>query len=93
MRQQTLASQASFEKYGRKSRRELFLDEMERVVPWPELEALVEPHFPNSQPKAKSIIMNVSPVVSIIMNTRSRVGDVRCLARGGGSIGARPTRR
>jgi len=26
-----LASQASFEKYGRKSRRELFLDEMEMV--------------------------------------------------------------
>ena len=48
MRQQTLASQLSFEKYGRKSRRELFLDEMERVVPWPELEALVEPHYPKA---------------------------------------------
>jgi IS5 family transposase len=45
MRQQTLASQASFEKYGRKSRRELFLDEMEQVVPWGELESLVEPHY------------------------------------------------
>ena len=48
MRQQTLASQLSFEKYGRKSRRELFLDEMERVVPWPELQALVEPHYPKA---------------------------------------------
>jgi IS5 family transposase len=48
MRQVTLASQASFEKYGRKSRRELFLDEMEQVVPWPELEALVEPHYPKA---------------------------------------------
>jgi transposase, IS5 family len=48
MKQQTLASQASFEKYGRKSRRELFLDEMERVVPWCELEALVEPHYPKA---------------------------------------------
>jgi IS5 family transposase len=54
MRQQTLSSQASFEKYGRKSRRELFLDEMERGVPWPELEALVEPHYPNSS-GAKSL--------------------------------------
>ena len=45
MRQQTLASQVGFEKYGRKSRRELFLDEMERVVPWAELAALVEPHY------------------------------------------------
>ncbi len=34
MKQQTFASQLSFEKYGRKSRRELFLDEMEAVVPW-----------------------------------------------------------
>jgi IS5 family transposase len=39
MRQQTLASQASFEKFGRKSRRELFLDRMEQVVPWAELSA------------------------------------------------------
>lgn len=45
MGQQTLASQASFERYGRKSRRELFLEEMDRVVPWAELEFLVEPHY------------------------------------------------
>ena len=48
MKQQTFASQSSFEKYGRKSRRELFLDEMEQVVPWTELQALVEPHYPKS---------------------------------------------
>src|SRR6202047_3401076 len=48
MRQQSLASQGSFEKYGRKSRRELFLDEMEQVVPWTELEALVEPYYPKA---------------------------------------------
>jgi IS5 family transposase len=34
--QQTLASQASFEKHGRKSKRELFLDQMNQVVPWSE---------------------------------------------------------
>lgn len=45
MKQQSLAAQMTFEKYGRKSRRELFLDEMEVVVPWPALEALVEPHY------------------------------------------------
>ena len=48
MRQQTLASQASFEKFGRKGKRELFLDHMEQVVPWPELLALVEPHYPRA---------------------------------------------
>jgi IS5 family transposase len=45
MKQQSLASQSAFEKYGRKSRRELFLDEMERIVPWSALEALVRPHY------------------------------------------------
>ncbi len=45
MVQQTFASQVGFEKYGRKSRRELFLDEMNQVVPWSELQALVEPHY------------------------------------------------
>ena len=45
MRQRTFASQAEFQKYGRKSRRELFLDEMELVVPWSGLLALVRPHY------------------------------------------------
>jgi len=49
VRQQTLAAQTGFEKYGRKSKREGFLDEMERVVPWAELEALVEPHYPKGE--------------------------------------------
>ena len=48
MKQQSLAAQAAFGKYGRKSRRELFLDEMERVAPWPALEALVQPHYPKA---------------------------------------------
>ncbi len=46
--QQTLASQASFAKYGRKSKRELFLDQMNQVVPWSELLALVEPYYPKA---------------------------------------------
>jgi transposase, IS5 family len=47
--QQTLAVQASFEKYARKSRRELFLEEMEQVVPWAKLQALLEPHYPKGE--------------------------------------------
>jgi IS5 family transposase len=43
-----VASQASFEKYGRKSRREQFLEMMEGVVPWDELQALIEPHYPKA---------------------------------------------
>jgi hypothetical protein len=48
VKQQSLASQAVFERYGRKSRRELFLDEMEQVVPWSGLQSLVEPHYANA---------------------------------------------
>src|SRR5271154_5351648 len=46
--QQTLALQASFAKYGRKSKRELFLDQMNEVVPWSELLGLVEPFYPKA---------------------------------------------
>lgn len=46
--QQTLASQGSFEKHGRRSKQELFPDQMEQVVPWPELQALIGPHYPKA---------------------------------------------
>ena len=63
MKQQSLAAQSVFERYGRKSRRELFLDEMERVVPWRALEALVEPHYPKAgngrQPVGLRIMLRV----------------------------------
>jgi IS5 family transposase len=48
MRQMTLASQASFEKYARKSRREEFLSVMAVVVPWCDLEALIGPCYPKA---------------------------------------------
>ena len=35
-----------FERYTKKTRREAFLEEMEQVVPWRELCALIEPHYP-----------------------------------------------
>ena len=63
MRQQTLASQTGFEKYGRKTRRELFLEQMERVVPWSELEAMVRPHDPKGEngrpPVGLSIMLRI----------------------------------
>src|SRR3954453_11381567 len=45
MRQATLAS-AGFERYGKTTRRAAFLAEMEQVVPWPVLGALIEPVYP-----------------------------------------------
>lgn len=35
-----------FERYTKKTRRAVFLEEMEQVVPWRELCALIEPHYP-----------------------------------------------
>jgi IS5 family transposase len=46
MRQITLASQSSFERYGKKTRREKFLEAMDGIMPWSELESLIEPHYP-----------------------------------------------
>jgi len=36
-----------FERYTKKTRRAVFLEEMEQVVPWRKLRALIEPHYPN----------------------------------------------
>ena len=35
-----------FERYTKKTRRAIFLEEMEQVVPWAKLWALIEPHYP-----------------------------------------------
>jgi IS5 family transposase len=45
MRQQSLAAQSGFERYGKKTRREQFLEEMEQVVPWAEMCELIEPMY------------------------------------------------
>src|SRR5262244_4238391 len=45
-KQRTLAMMTGFERYTKKTRRAIFLEEMEQVVPWRELCALVEPHYP-----------------------------------------------
>src|ERR1700689_829256 len=44
--QRTLATMNGFERYTKKTRREVFLEEMEQVVPWRKLCALIEPHYP-----------------------------------------------
>lgn len=46
MKQQTLAMAEGFEKFGKKTRRAFFLEEMEQVVPWDKLCALVKPYYP-----------------------------------------------
>jgi transposase, IS5 family len=45
MKQMALSMTGYFDK-GKKTRREQFLAEMEQVVPWARLQALIEPHYP-----------------------------------------------
>jgi len=42
------APQSGFERYTKKTRRALFLEEMEQVVPWAEFCALIEPVYPKA---------------------------------------------
>jgi transposase, IS5 family len=46
--QRTLAMANGFERYTKKTRRALFLEQMEQVVPWPKLCALIEPFYPQT---------------------------------------------
>ncbi len=48
MRQQTLAD-SSFEKFRKKTRKEKFLDDMERIIPWRELTEAIEPYYPKPE--------------------------------------------
>ena len=50
MKQGSLSMTGYFDK-GKKTRREVFLAEMERVVPWSRLLSLIEPHYPKGSDK------------------------------------------
>jgi len=49
MKQQTFSMTGYFDK-GKKTRREIFLGEMEATMPWSRLCALIEPHYPKGSP-------------------------------------------
>ena len=59
MKQQSLAMANGFERYTKKTRRTLFLEEMEQVVPWAELCALQDPHS-----SMGVLFLYVTPVVA-----------------------------
>src|ERR1700745_3047254 len=47
-KQRTLAMMTGFERNTKKTRRLMFLEEREQVVPWEKLCALIEPHYPKA---------------------------------------------
>ncbi len=62
MKQTTFAS-AAWEKKGKVTRRERFLAEMDAVIPWSRLLALIEPHYPKAgngtQPKPMEQMLRI----------------------------------
>ena len=59
MRQMTLAHQAEFQRYTKKTRREQFLAEMDAVMPWAELLALVAPHYSKGEMGRKPVGLDI----------------------------------
>jgi IS5 family transposase len=45
MRQQSFATE-EFEKFRKKTRKEIFLEEMDQIIPWKELSKAIKPHYP-----------------------------------------------
>ena len=44
-----------FERYTKKTKRAAFLEEMEQVVPWAKLCALIEPYYPKAGTDARRL--------------------------------------
>jgi IS5 family transposase len=59
MRQLTLAHQAEFQRYAKKTRREQFLEEMNAAMPWDELLGLVEPHYSKGEMGRKPVGLEI----------------------------------
>jgi len=62
-RQRTTCASVAWEKKGKVTRRERFLAEMDAVVPWDRLLALIEPHYPKAgngtQPKPMQQMLRI----------------------------------
>jgi IS5 family transposase len=59
MQQLTLARQAEFQRYTKRTRREQFLNEMEAVMPWAELQGLIEPHYSKGETGRKPVGLGI----------------------------------
>ncbi len=60
MEQLTLARQADFQQYSKKTRREEFLDELDAVKPWTNLLTLVAPHYSKGEKGHKSVGVEIT---------------------------------
>lgn len=58
-------AQAEYEKKKKRTRREVFLEKMEQVVPWARLMEVIEPHYPKSGKRGR-------PPIGLAVKRRSR---------------------
>ena len=70
MRQMTLAQQAEFQRYSKKTRREQFLEEMDAVMPWAELFSLIVPHYSRREMGRKPVGLDTA-VLNEVLNQQS----------------------
>ena len=60
-----------FERYSKKTRRAEFLEEMEQVVPWGKLCALIEPHYPKAGIHGMlGFVRQMRPIIFHLRNPR-----------------------
>jgi IS5 family transposase len=75
MKQLSLAREAEFQRYSKKTRREQFLEEMDAVMPWWELLALVTPHYAKGgvgrKPVGLEIMLRVHLFAAVVCALRA----------------------
>ena len=49
MMRQNSFTEVGFQKFRKKTRREQFLEDMDKVVPWRELVEVIEPYYPQGR--------------------------------------------
>jgi len=67
-----------FERYTKKTRRAMFLEEMEQVVPWAKLCALIEPYYPKPgngrRPKELEKMLRIYFLAAVVQSGGPRGG-------------------
>jgi hypothetical protein len=82
MEQLTLARQAEFQRDTKKTRREQFLGKMEAVMPWAELQGLVEPHYSQGETGRKpGVLRSCCGFTFCSSGSRCRTRRGRCTVR------------
>jgi hypothetical protein len=71
MRQDSF-SDAGFEKYRKKTRKEQFLEEMETIIPWQELTEAIVPFYPNPEGAGRRPI----GIERMLRSTSSNTGSI-----------------